>query len=167
MKALSKTSTVVDGNKVTITGELVDVAFPAIVAQRHNTIRHHVSGHPSKPRHLQSNSHGFLVTRKGSDGILFPNDELVAIGVEIDSKLTDVPVFVEPPTNGNLFGRVVSEIPFTSKLQESDDGKAWSDVQGADSNFAGDAGKFYRCISTNKNGDATSNPVKIPKLVVK
>jgi hypothetical protein len=162
MKALVRTNTVVDGKKVTITGELIDVTFPDMVAQRHNTMLHPVNGHPSKPRHIQSNSHGFLVLRKGSDGILFPKDEMVAIGLEIDSKLTDVPVFVEHPTKENLSGKVISEIASTGKIQQSDDGKTWTDVGGADSNLKGESGKHYRCVASNKNGETASNPVHIP-----
>ena len=163
MKAIVKLNTVVDGNKITITGELMDITFPDIVAQRHNTVMHPVSGHPSKPRHIQTNTHGFVVLRKGSDGILFPKDEMVAVALEIDSKLTDVPAFVEHPTPENLAGNIVSEIPATAKLQHSIDGKTWEDVPNADINFKGEIGKHYRCVANNKNGDAISNPVKIVK----
>ena len=89
----------------------------------------------------------------------------MAIGLEIDSKLTDVPVFTVHPTKDKLAGTVVSEIPATGKIQQSDDGKVWVDVQNADANFKGEAGKFYRCVATNKNGDAISNPVHFPKPV--
>lgn len=167
MKALVKTVTKVEGNKITITGELMDVTFPDVVAQRHNTMHHPVAGHPSKPRHIQSNSHGFVLLRKGSNGVLFPKDEMVAIALEIDSKLTDVPVFVEHPCHGNLAGKVVSEIKATAKIQESDDGETWTDVKSAGAKFKGASGKHYRCVATNKNGDTLSNPVELPKPTVK
>lgn len=162
MKALSKLETKVEGNKITITGELVDVTFPAVVAQRHNTIFHPVNGHPSKPRQLQSNSHGFIVTRKGSDGILFPKDEMVAVACEIDCKLSDVPVFSEHPCCERLTGKVVSELPVEAKIEQlGDDGKTWSEVTEADEKFKGEKGKNYRCVVSNKNGSTVSNPVLI------
>ena len=167
MKALCKLEAKVDGNKITITGELVDVAIPAMVAQRHNTIHHPVNGHPSKPRHLQSNSLGFIVTRKGSDGVLFPKDEMVALACEIDSKLSDIPVFGVHPNCECLAGKVISELPVIGKIESSDDGNTWTEVVGADDKFKGEAGKFYRCVATNKNGFAFSNPVQIPKTPLK
>jgi len=167
MKAIHTLVTKVDGENITITGKIMDVTMPALVAQRHNSMLHPVNGHPSKPRHIQSNSHGFLVLRKGSDGILFPKDEMVSVALEIDSKLTDVPAFVVHPTKDNLVGKVASEIPVTAKIQQSDDGKSWVDATNADANFKGEAGKFYRCVATNKNGFAFSNPVQIPKTPVK
>jgi len=163
MRALVKLEAKVDGNKVTITGELVDAEIPAMVAQRHNTIHHPVNGHPSKPRHLQSNSLGFIVTRKGACGVLFPKDEMVALACEIDCKLSDIPVFGVQPNCECLAGKVISELPVTGKIESSDDGNTWTEVVGADDKFKGEAGKFYRCVVTNKNGTTTSNPVQIPK----
>jgi hypothetical protein len=163
MKAITETKTTVDAQgNITITGKIIDVTFPDVVAQRHNTILHSVNGHPSKPRHFQSNTHGFIFKRKGCDGVLFPINEMVAVGLEIDSKLTDVPSFTAHPTKDNLAGTVVSEIPATAKIQHSDDGKTWTDIQSADGKVTPVAGKFYRCVATNKNGDAVSNTVHFP-----
>ncbi len=161
MKAICKLVTKVDGNKLTITGELMEVNFPAIVGQR-STMLHPVNGHPSHPRHYQANSQGFIVKRKGANGVLFPKDEMVSVAIEIDNQLTGVPIFTAQPQIGNLVGTVVSEIPVQAKIQESTDGKSWSDIPSADQNFKGEQGKHYRCIATNKVGSTTSKPVHIP-----
>ncbi len=162
MKALCKLTTTVTGNKFTITGELIDVNFPAIVAQR-VTISHAVAGHPQKPRHIQLTSHGLLVRRVGSDGVLLPQDELASVMVEIDSKLSDVPVFDAHPTLDDLLGSVKSEIATTAEVQVSDDGKAWTCIKDFKAGTKPEAGKFYRCVATNKNGSVASNAVHIPK----
>src|ERR1035437_6629879 len=162
MKAIVKTITTVEGNKITITGELIDVAPSSLIAQR-NTIMHPVNGKFSHPRHFQNNSHGMMILRNGTDGVLFPKDEMVAVALEIDSKLTDAPVFSIRPSIDSLTGKVASEIPVTAKIQHSDDGKDWTDVEKADANFKGESGKFYRCIATNKNGSTVSGITLIPK----
>jgi hypothetical protein len=162
MKAIHSLVTKVDGNKITITGEIMDVKLPDVLAQRHNTVHHLVSGHPSKPRHLQSNSLGFVVNRYGADGVLFPKDEMVSVALEIDHKLTEPPKFTKHPCKESLVGQVQSEIKTTAKIQESTDGKAWTDVANADTGFKGEAGKHYRCVACNAAGETTSNTVTIP-----
>ena len=127
MKAICRLKTKIDGNKITITGDIIDVTAPLLVAQRH-TIPHPVNGHPSKPRHFQANTHGLAILRHGADGVLFPKDELASVALEIDSKLTDVPVFTKHPTKDDLKGQVISELPATGKIQTSADGKRWNDA---------------------------------------
>ena len=162
MKSIVRTITTVDGNKITITGELIDVAPPSLIAQR-NTIMHPVNGKFSHPRHFQNNSHGIMILRNGTDGVLFPKDEMVAVALEIDSKLTDAPIFSIHPSGDSLTGKVASEIPVTAKIQHSEDGKDWVDVENAGADFKGKSGKFYRCIATNKNGSTISGITLIPK----
>ena len=158
MKALVKVNTVVDCNKVTITGELVDCPMPAIMAQR-TTILHPVNGNSSKPRHIQVNSFGAMILRRGTDGILFPKEELVAIAVELDPALSDAPVFKVHPTPESLTGDILSDGSATASIEQSDDGKTWTQVPDADSKFKGIAGKHYRCVANNKSGKTISNPV--------
>jgi hypothetical protein len=160
MKAITKTNTVVTGNSITITGELVDVTFPQIIGQRHS-IHHNVNGLTHKPRQLQATTHGIMVKRHGANGFLFPKDEFAAVAIEVDGSLTDAPVFVQPLSPSNLNGVVRSEFPVTAVIQQSDDGKTWTDVPNDDVNFSGEKGKWYRCIATNKIGSTTSNSIKL------
>jgi len=163
MKAICKLETKVDGNKITIAGEIIDVTWPLFVGQRH-TVLHPVEGNPHHPRHIQINSHGVLVSRNGkTDGVLFPKDELAAVMLEVDEKLTDAPKFVQHPTAENLTtAKAQSEIKAHVKYQHSPDGETWEDVA-MDGNFKPEMGKHYRCIATSKAGETSSNIVKVTK----
>lgn len=160
MKALVKMDTKVDGNKFTITGEIMDVNFPNIIAQR-VTIHHPAITDTAKPRQVQATSHGIVVVRHGSAGVLLPQDEIVSALLEIDSTLTDPPVFEQHPTADNIAGKIKSEIPVAAMIQHSDDGKTWTDTDlKLDSTIP--CGKHYRVVAANKCGKSESNPVHIP-----
>lgn len=160
MRAIHSLKTVVDGNKITITGELMDVTMPAMIGQR-TTIMHPVMGDMNKPRHIQVTTHGVMVLRHGTDGVLFPKDELVSVMLEVDGKLTDPPQFVEQPTADNLTGKVVSEIESTVQVQHSDDGKNWNDLKQDPKDYPVLVGKHYRCIARHKHGETASNSFKV------
>lgn len=162
MKAIHSLVTKIVGNKITITGEIMDVSFPGFIGQR-NTIMHNVLGNPSKPRHMQINSHGALVTRHGTDGVLFPKDELISVMIEVDNKLTDAPLFQVHPSKDSLTSaKVISELPMTGVHQQSDDGKTWTDIK-LEKDFKPKPGKHYRMVARNKCGETCSNHVCIPK----
>lgn len=165
MKAICKLKTVITGNQVTITGELVDVTAPLIIGQR-STIMHPVQGNQSNPRHMQVNSHGFVFKRNGSDGVLFPKDEMASVALEIDNKLTDAPVFLAHPTVENLMSaKAISEIDMTGETHESaDGGKTWNKIPDPDAGFKGTPGNQYRFAAKNNNGISYSEAVEIPKL---
>jgi hypothetical protein len=156
MKAICKTQTKVEGNKITITGELIDVTEPLFHAQRF-CIQHPVNGLMKHPRQIQANSNGVMVKRPGADGVLFPKDEMAAIAIEIDRKLTSAPMFVAHPHQANETGTVRSEIPLTARIESSADGKTWTEIPLGTKH---EKGKFYRCVAVNDSGETASNHFK-------
>lgn len=159
MRAITKCETKVVGNKITITGELVDITMPMFIGQR-NTIMNPVNGDMNHPRHLQITTHGAMVLRNGSDcGVLFPKDEFMSVMVEIDYRLTNPPVFSKHPCSANPVGMAKSETALTAKVEHSDDGKTWSEVK-VGKGFKPAKGKHYRCVASNKSGTTVSQSFK-------
>jgi hypothetical protein len=162
MKTLTKINTKVDGNKVTITGELIDVNFPVVVAQR-QTIGHRVLTNPHRPRMCRATNHAFMVERHGADGFAIPVDEMVQIALAVDPKLSDPPVIGKHPTAADLILECKTESTASQKYQVSDDNKNWSDVA-LDKNgkFTPETGKYYHCVVSNLSGETPSNSFKVP-----
>lgn len=155
MKAIHSLVTVVKGDTITITGKIMDVTFPMFVGQR-STIMHPVNGNMNHPRHLQVNTHGAMMTRNGNGiGVLFPKDELASVLMEVDSRLTNAPVFLSHPDSKNPIGNPISELPLTATIQESKDGEIWTDVKNP-KKFKPVSGKHYRCKASNSVGESHS-----------
>lgn len=164
MKIITKCKTIVDGNKITITAELSEKDF--VLPVQLVTIGHGVSTNLHHPRHVQISNEALFVKRmpradlkrKGS-AIGWLIDELVDVFVAIDPNLTDAPQFLEHPKENDLSVVINSEIEFTEKWEQSDDGKDWVEFD-KDKNGT-IPGKLYRCIATNAAGSTISNPVML------
>ena len=152
MKIIKNISVNIDGNKVSITGELDDVKFPAIVAQRHS-VGHFPSTNPHKPRRCLATNHGFMVERYGADGFLFPMDEFAALAIQCDPKLADAPVVSLKKEGDDLSALVNTETDHKLQWQESLDGTTWSDIEpGADGKVKTKPGLHYKAIAINLTG---------------
>lgn len=162
MKTLVKVQTKVEGKQVTITGELMDVQFPAHVAQR-MSVGHFVSTNPHRPRRCMATNHAFILERHGADGFAIPLDEFVAIGLEIDPKLSDAPLIQKHPTEADMILECKTETPAKQQWQVSDDGKTWNDLESVPT--TPQPGKHYRVVLTNQSGSTESKSfsVKPPK----
>ena len=165
MKTITKIDTKIEGNKITITGELVDVKFPDMVAQR-MTVGHFVSTNPHRPRQCRATNQAFMVERHGAEGFAWPLDEFVALALEVDPKLSDAPLIHKNPTVTDLLLDCKTETDASKQWQVSDDGTNWTNL---DKELTPDnrpqPGKHYRVVLTNKSGQSASKSFKTPMEV--
>ena len=161
MKTLTNTKTVVEGNKVTITAEIIDYSFG--MPCQAVTVGHGSATNIHHPRHVQISNEALFVKRMGNHVIKKAElawliDELVDIFINIEPGLTDAPVFMQQPKPDSLAAIVVnSELPYTVLWEWSPDGK--TDWTTADKAAIPD-GAFHRCTATNAAGSTLSNVVK-------
>jgi hypothetical protein len=166
MKKITNTKAEVKGNKITITGDIIDVApgefkFPAQqVTIGYETIGRH-------RRHVQISSDAVFV--KTPDAIAaIPLNELIAISSAIEPKTSPKPWFSKMPTTGALTVEFSSEIEPSLQWKWSDkpdpSGK-WSDIAGAttatliktpDLN-----GKWVACVAFSEAGATSTQPIQI------
>lgn len=162
MKTIVKTNTVIEGNKITITGELMDAKFPEVVARR-MSVGHFVSTNPHRPRHCRATNHAFMVERNGAEGFAFPLDEFVAVALSVDPKLSDAPLIHGHPNAINDILECKSETATTTVWQQSTDGKEWQDIADEQlKSFMPLAGGLYRAKVTNDSGTSFSRVISIP-----
>jgi hypothetical protein len=161
MKTLVRLNTKIDGNKVTITGELMDIQFPDVHAQR-MTVGHFVSTNPHRPRMCRATNHAFMIERHGADGVAIPIDEFVAMALAIDPKLSDKPLIHKHPTFSDLVLECKSETEAKEQWQESTDGVTWTSIETPQVGFKGEPGRQYRVELTNQSGTSVSDTIRVP-----
>jgi hypothetical protein len=158
-----------NGDAVLTSGEKVPMQPTRLVTVHNSAVLN-----PQWIRNLQLSSEFVFIKRYGSPTVGVHVDDLIALAIAIEPKLSWPPLFKLLPQNqsikagetANLSIETVSELPdVTYQWQSSIDGKDWTDIKDAVSgSLAGIGGGFYRCVATNAAGSSSTEPAHV-KLI--
>jgi hypothetical protein len=152
-----------DGKSATIVVQIVDAPFNGLLTTR-TTHTHLNPDNMAHPRRIQSSNQAVFLEAPGVK-VAMLNETIAAIFAAIEPKTTFAPV-LKKEKDGTI--KVLSETPVKLQWQVSDDGKAWTDVAGANARVmqSGDIkpGQWKRLVATNATGKFESRPVQIPTV---
>lgn len=160
MKTITNLKTTVEGNKVTITGEIIDRDFRMPAQQV--TVPQNSPHNPRFIRHCQLSSEAFFIKFVG-EAVAFILDELADVACEINPKLTWAPVLKQA---ADLTVEINSELEPTIQWQSSTDGKEWKDIAGAtaaklDRAIVPKEAKLVKAIAKSEAGQTETPQIQI------
>ena len=169
-----KTVVAADGKSCTVTMDIVDQPFNALLVTR--VTHHHTNpDNPAHPRRIQSSSEAVFLESPKFKGAI-PNETIAAIFAAIAPQSTFAPT-VSQSKDGKI--TVASETPITMQWQVTDEVKPkplisgeprpnviWTDILGATESVLPDdaikPGQWKRLVVTNATGRFESRPVQRP-----
>jgi hypothetical protein len=158
-----------EGNAILTSGEKIPMQPTRLVTVHNSAVLN-----PQWVRNLQLSSEFVFIKRYGSPTVGVHVDDLIALAIAIEPKLSWPPLFKNPPQSqsikagetASLSIETVSELPdVTYQWQSSPDNVTWTDIKDSvSSSLAGIGEGFYRCVATSAAGSASTEPAHV-KLI--